>query len=135
MPPTAFPAKWLVLCTDGAGGDRRAPPSLSQRLCEVVRGPDVPETLSLLASGARVQCQSCDPSFPSPISLAENAGQALQTELLRHNEFTGTAAYISVTMLGYLNKPTQGKVKPSAVYLILRYFIPVGNIFSNYYCS
>ncbi|XP_023656384.2 arf-GAP with Rho-GAP domain, ANK repeat and PH domain-containing protein 1 [Paramormyrops kingsleyae] len=61
---------------------------LNQRLCEVVRGPDVPETLSLLASGARVQCQSCDPKFPSPISLAENAGQALQTELLRHNEFT-----------------------------------------------
>ncbi|XP_048839449.1 arf-GAP with Rho-GAP domain, ANK repeat and PH domain-containing protein 1 isoform X2 [Brienomyrus brachyistius] len=61
---------------------------MNQRLCEVVRGPDVAETLSLLASGARVQCQSGDPDSPSPIALAENAKQALQTELLRHNEYT-----------------------------------------------
>lgn len=30
-----------------------------------------------------------DPQSPSPILLAEKAGQALQTELLRLNEFTG----------------------------------------------
>ncbi len=51
-----------------------------QRLREVVCGADVEETLSLLCSGARVH---------STISEAESAGQALQTELLRHNEFVG----------------------------------------------
>ncbi|XP_036443855.1 arf-GAP with Rho-GAP domain, ANK repeat and PH domain-containing protein 1 isoform X1 [Colossoma macropomum] len=58
---------------------------LNQRLCEVVRGVDVEETLSLLCSGAKVQV---GPQSLSAISLAENAGQALQTELLRHNEYT-----------------------------------------------
>ncbi|KAG9266167.1 arf-GAP with Rho-GAP domain, ANK repeat and PH domain-containing protein 1-like isoform X1 [Astyanax mexicanus] len=57
---------------------------LNQRLCEVVCGVDVEETLCLLCSGAKVLT---DPQSPSAISIAENAGQALQTELLRHNEF------------------------------------------------
>ncbi|KAI4882270.1 hypothetical protein NFI96_027223 [Prochilodus magdalenae] len=58
---------------------------LNQRLCEVVCSVDVEETLLLLCSGAKVMT---DPKSPSAISLAENAGQALQTELLRHNEYT-----------------------------------------------
>ncbi|KAF7696609.1 arf-GAP with Rho-GAP domain, ANK repeat and PH domain-containing protein 2 [Silurus meridionalis] len=57
---------------------------LNQRLCEVVCGADVEETLSLLCSGAKVLGED----QTSAITLAENAGQALQTELLRHNEFT-----------------------------------------------
>ncbi|KAI1903107.1 hypothetical protein AGOR_G00023800 [Albula goreensis] len=64
---------------------------LNQRLCEVVIGPDVPETMSLLCSGARI-CG--DPQCPSPISLAEQAGQAMQTELLRHNEYTEAPEYV-----------------------------------------
>ncbi|XP_055797306.1 arf-GAP with Rho-GAP domain, ANK repeat and PH domain-containing protein 1-like [Salvelinus fontinalis] len=61
---------------------------LNKRLCEIVCGPNVPETMSLLCSGARVLCHSGDPQCSSPISLAERAGQAMQTELLRHNEYT-----------------------------------------------
>ncbi|KAK7144023.1 hypothetical protein R3I93_015010 [Phoxinus phoxinus] len=60
---------------------------LDQRLREVVCGPDVEETLSLLCSGARVLFSATDPAVPSAISVAEASGQALQTELLRHNEF------------------------------------------------
>ncbi|XP_066501445.1 arf-GAP with Rho-GAP domain, ANK repeat and PH domain-containing protein 1 isoform X2 [Hoplias malabaricus] len=52
---------------------------LNKRLCEVVRGADIEETLSLLCSGAKDL---------SALSLAEGSGQALQTELLRHNEYT-----------------------------------------------
>lgn len=51
----------------------------------MVSGPDVMETLSLLSSGARVLCRTPD----GPIALAEQAGQALQVEFLRHNEFLG----------------------------------------------
>ncbi|XP_043077034.1 arf-GAP with Rho-GAP domain, ANK repeat and PH domain-containing protein 1 isoform X2 [Puntigrus tetrazona] len=60
---------------------------LDQRLREVVCGADVEETLSLLCSGARVSCSGTDPELRSAIMEAESAGQALQTELLRHNEF------------------------------------------------
>ncbi|XP_029526027.2 arf-GAP with Rho-GAP domain, ANK repeat and PH domain-containing protein 1-like [Oncorhynchus nerka] len=66
---------------------------LNKRLCEIVCGPNVPETMSLLCSGARVLCHSGDPHCSSPISLAERAGQAMQTELLRHNEYTEPPAY------------------------------------------
>lgn len=60
---------------------------LDQRLREVVCGPAVEETVSLLCSGAKVSCSSSDPELKSAIAVAESAGQALQTELLRHNEF------------------------------------------------
>lgn len=60
-----------------------------QRLREVVCGPNVEETLSLLCSGARVSCISTDPKLQSAISVAESAGQGLQAELLRQNEFVG----------------------------------------------
>lgn len=39
-----------------------------------------------------VQVCPTDPQNPSPITLAQKAGQALQTELLRLNEFTGNRA-------------------------------------------
>ncbi|XP_062846204.1 arf-GAP with Rho-GAP domain, ANK repeat and PH domain-containing protein 1 [Trichomycterus rosablanca] len=55
---------------------------LNERLCAVVCGADVEETLSLLCSGAKVS----GGEGPSLITLAENAGQLLQAELLRHNE-------------------------------------------------
>ncbi|XP_041808379.1 arf-GAP with Rho-GAP domain, ANK repeat and PH domain-containing protein 1 [Chelmon rostratus] len=65
---------------------------MDQRLRQVVCGGDVEETMSLICSGAKV-CQS-DPQSPSPILLAERAGQALQTELLRANEYTEVPPYL-----------------------------------------
>ncbi|XP_010729768.3 arf-GAP with Rho-GAP domain, ANK repeat and PH domain-containing protein 1 isoform X1 [Larimichthys crocea] len=65
---------------------------MDQRLCQVVCGDDIEETMSLICSGAKV-CQS-DPQNPSPIMLAEKAGQALQTELLRLNEYTQVPPYL-----------------------------------------
>ncbi|XP_071369447.1 arf-GAP with Rho-GAP domain, ANK repeat and PH domain-containing protein 1-like [Centroberyx affinis] len=65
---------------------------LHQRLCEVVCGDDVEETMALLCSGAKV-CPS-DPQSPAPLQLAERAGQALQAELLRHNEYTDVPPYL-----------------------------------------
>ncbi|XP_020797435.2 arf-GAP with Rho-GAP domain, ANK repeat and PH domain-containing protein 1 [Boleophthalmus pectinirostris] len=59
---------------------------MDQRLREVVCGDDVDETLSLICSGAKVT--QTDLLSPAPIHLAERAGQALQVELLRLNEFT-----------------------------------------------
>ncbi|XP_052444746.1 arf-GAP with Rho-GAP domain, ANK repeat and PH domain-containing protein 1 isoform X2 [Carassius gibelio] len=67
---------------------------LDQRLREVVCGPDVEETLSLLCSGARVSCSITDPDLRSAISEAESAGQTLQTELLRHNEFVAAPDFV-----------------------------------------
>ncbi|XP_067279557.1 arf-GAP with Rho-GAP domain, ANK repeat and PH domain-containing protein 1 isoform X2 [Pseudorasbora parva] len=60
---------------------------LDQRLREVVCGPNVEETLSLLCSGARVSISATDPELQSAIIVAKSSGQALQTELLLHNEF------------------------------------------------
>ncbi|XP_061904994.1 mucin-5AC isoform X2 [Entelurus aequoreus] len=59
---------------------------MQQRMREVVCGSDVEETMALICSGAKV-CQS-DPQSPSPIQLAERAGQALQAEILKLNEYT-----------------------------------------------
>ncbi|XP_069572651.1 arf-GAP with Rho-GAP domain, ANK repeat and PH domain-containing protein 1 [Brachyistius frenatus] len=59
---------------------------MDQRLCQVVCSDDVEETMSLICSGSKVR-QSY-PQSPSPILLAERANQALQTELLRLNEYT-----------------------------------------------
>ncbi|XP_076026611.1 arf-GAP with Rho-GAP domain, ANK repeat and PH domain-containing protein 1 [Genypterus blacodes] len=69
-----------------------SPSLMQQRLCEVVCGPDVEETLSLLCSGAKV-CQS-DLLSPAPIQLAERAEQGLQVELLRLNEYTEIPSYL-----------------------------------------
>ncbi|XP_041111899.1 arf-GAP with Rho-GAP domain, ANK repeat and PH domain-containing protein 1-like [Polyodon spathula] len=66
----------------------RSQEQMHQRLCEVGVTADVSETLALLCSGARVSIHQGEPSQPSPISLAEQAGQAMQAELLRQNQFT-----------------------------------------------
>ncbi|XP_030602451.1 arf-GAP with Rho-GAP domain, ANK repeat and PH domain-containing protein 1 [Archocentrus centrarchus] len=62
------------------------PSMMEQRLYQVVCTDDVEETMSLICSGAKVS--SSDPQTPSLILLAERANQALQTELLRVNEYT-----------------------------------------------
>ncbi|XP_019747482.1 arf-GAP with Rho-GAP domain, ANK repeat and PH domain-containing protein 1 [Hippocampus comes] len=66
--------------------------AMQQRLREVVCGGDVEETFSLICSGSKV-CQT-DPLSPSAIQLAERAGQALQAELLRLNEYTEVPPYL-----------------------------------------
>ncbi|XP_041076208.1 arf-GAP with Rho-GAP domain, ANK repeat and PH domain-containing protein 1-like isoform X2 [Polyodon spathula] len=65
----------------------RSQEQMHQRLCEVGMTADVSETLALLCSGARVSIHQGEPYQPSPISLAEQAGQAMQAELLRQNQF------------------------------------------------
>ncbi|XP_077360520.1 arf-GAP with Rho-GAP domain, ANK repeat and PH domain-containing protein 1 isoform X2 [Festucalex cinctus] len=65
---------------------------MQQRLREVVCGGDVEETFSLICSGSKV-CQT-DPQNSSVIQLAERAGQALQAELLRLNEYTEFPPYL-----------------------------------------
>nr|XP_019963255.1 PREDICTED: arf-GAP with Rho-GAP domain, ANK repeat and PH domain-containing protein 1-like [Paralichthys olivaceus] len=60
---------------------------MDQRLREVVCTDDIDETMSLICSGAKVR--QSEPQSPSPILLAERAGHALQSELLRLNEYTG----------------------------------------------
>ncbi|XP_034088103.1 arf-GAP with Rho-GAP domain, ANK repeat and PH domain-containing protein 1-like isoform X1 [Gymnodraco acuticeps] len=69
-----------------------SPALMDQRLRQVVCGDDVEETMSLICSGAKV-CQT-DLLSPSPILLAERANQALQTELLRLNEYTDIPPYL-----------------------------------------
>ncbi|XP_029703988.1 arf-GAP with Rho-GAP domain, ANK repeat and PH domain-containing protein 1 isoform X2 [Takifugu rubripes] len=64
---------------------------MDQRLHVVVCGDNIEETMSLICSGAKV-CPT-DPQHPSAITLAEKSGQALQTELLRLNEFTEVPPY------------------------------------------
>ncbi|XP_034033447.1 arf-GAP with Rho-GAP domain, ANK repeat and PH domain-containing protein 1 [Thalassophryne amazonica] len=68
---------------------------MNQRLCEVVCGGDVEETMTLLCSGAKVR--PSDPQIPSPIHLAESAGQGLQVELLKINEFLEAPPYLPQT--------------------------------------
>lgn len=50
---------------------------------------DLAETQALLGCGAGVNCFSGDPEAPTPLALAEQAGQALQMEFLRNNRTTG----------------------------------------------
>ncbi|XP_026166081.1 arf-GAP with Rho-GAP domain, ANK repeat and PH domain-containing protein 1 [Mastacembelus armatus] len=82
-------------------------PLMDQRLREVVCSDDVEETMSLICSGAKV-CQS-DPQSPSPILLAERAGQGLQTELLRLNEFTEVPPYLPQAAQRRLGSATSGE--------------------------
>ncbi|XP_061485133.1 arf-GAP with Rho-GAP domain, ANK repeat and PH domain-containing protein 1 isoform X2 [Rhineura floridana] len=63
---------------------------LNKALCAAVTTSDLAETLSLLFCGAEVGCYSGDPSHPSPIALAEQAGQRLQMEFLLHNKTSET---------------------------------------------
>ncbi|XP_030010095.1 arf-GAP with Rho-GAP domain, ANK repeat and PH domain-containing protein 1 isoform X2 [Sphaeramia orbicularis] len=80
---------------------------MDQRLREVVCGDDIEETMSLICSGAKV-CQT-DLQSPSPIQVAERAGQALQTELLRLNEYIEVPPYRPQSANGRRDSPPSGE--------------------------
>ncbi|XP_057675990.1 arf-GAP with Rho-GAP domain, ANK repeat and PH domain-containing protein 1 isoform X2 [Corythoichthys intestinalis] len=80
---------------------------MQQRLREVVCGGDVEETLSLICSGSKV-CQT-DPQSPSVIQLAERAGQAMQAELLRLNEYTEMPPYLPKSVYQRTNSAPSGE--------------------------
>ncbi|KAJ6664792.1 hypothetical protein lerEdw1_005764 [Lerista edwardsae] len=63
---------------------------LNKALCAAVTTRDLAETLSLLFCGAEVNCDSGDPACPSPLALAEQAGQRLQVEFLLQNRTSET---------------------------------------------
>uniref|UniRef100_A0A673UZ26 ArfGAP with RhoGAP domain, ankyrin repeat and PH domain 1 n=1 Tax=Suricata suricatta TaxID=37032 RepID=A0A673UZ26_SURSU len=62
--------------------------TLIEALCAAVTTTDLAETQALLGCGAGVNCFSGDPEAPTPLALAEQAGQALQMEFLRNNRTT-----------------------------------------------
>uniref|UniRef100_A0A3Q2I4X6 ArfGAP with RhoGAP domain, ankyrin repeat and PH domain 1 n=1 Tax=Equus caballus TaxID=9796 RepID=A0A3Q2I4X6_HORSE len=59
--------------------------TLIEALCAAVTTTDLAETQALLGCGAGVSCFSGDPEAPTPLALAEQAGQTLQMEFLRNN--------------------------------------------------
>ncbi|XP_005380030.1 PREDICTED: arf-GAP with Rho-GAP domain, ANK repeat and PH domain-containing protein 1 isoform X3 [Chinchilla lanigera] len=61
---------------------------LDKALCAAVTTTDLAETQALLGCGAGVNCFSGDPEAPTPLALAEQAGQTLQMEFLRNNQTT-----------------------------------------------
>ncbi|XP_053780224.1 arf-GAP with Rho-GAP domain, ANK repeat and PH domain-containing protein 1 isoform X4 [Desmodus rotundus] len=61
---------------------------LDEALCAAVTTTDLAETQALLGCGAGVNCFSGDPEAPTPLALAEQAGQTLQMEFLRNNRTT-----------------------------------------------
>ncbi|XP_030055844.1 arf-GAP with Rho-GAP domain, ANK repeat and PH domain-containing protein 1 isoform X2 [Microcaecilia unicolor] len=91
---------------------------LNKALCAAVTTSDLAETQSLVFCGAEVGCFSGDPVHPSPIALAEDAGQRLQMEFLLQNRNSETprlelksnmdrqyyVARLSITHNGYLHK-------------------------------
>nr|XP_033803816.1 arf-GAP with Rho-GAP domain, ANK repeat and PH domain-containing protein 1 isoform X2 [Geotrypetes seraphini] len=91
---------------------------LNKALCAAVTTSDLAETQSLVFCGAEVGCFSGDPAHPSPITLAEDAGQRLQMEFLLQNrnseiprvelksnmEKQYYVARLSITHNGYLHK-------------------------------
>nr|XP_025866331.1 arf-GAP with Rho-GAP domain, ANK repeat and PH domain-containing protein 1 isoform X2 [Vulpes vulpes] len=62
--------------------------TLIEALCAAVTTTDLAETQALLGCGAGVNCFSGDPEAPTPLALAEQAGQTLQMEFLRNNRTT-----------------------------------------------
>nr|XP_034789208.1 arf-GAP with Rho-GAP domain, ANK repeat and PH domain-containing protein 1 isoform X2 [Pan paniscus] len=61
---------------------------LDKALCAAVTTTDLAETQALLGCGAGINCFSGDPEAPTPLALAEQAGQTLQMEFLRNNRTT-----------------------------------------------
>ncbi|KAI4894877.1 hypothetical protein NFI96_030305 [Prochilodus magdalenae] len=59
--------------------------ALNKALCAAVQSDDLMESLSLLFSGADINCSSGIPEFPSPLALAKHSGQGAQVELLQHH--------------------------------------------------
>ncbi|XP_077819777.1 arf-GAP with Rho-GAP domain, ANK repeat and PH domain-containing protein 1 isoform X3 [Macaca mulatta] len=62
--------------------------TLIEALCAAVTTTDLAETQALLGCGAGISCFSGDPEAPTPLALAEQAGQTLQMEFLRNNRTT-----------------------------------------------
>ncbi|XP_034789210.2 arf-GAP with Rho-GAP domain, ANK repeat and PH domain-containing protein 1 isoform X4 [Pan paniscus] len=62
--------------------------TLIEALCAAVTTTDLAETQALLGCGAGINCFSGDPEAPTPLALAEQAGQTLQMEFLRNNRTT-----------------------------------------------
>nr|XP_015197062.1 PREDICTED: arf-GAP with Rho-GAP domain, ANK repeat and PH domain-containing protein 1 isoform X4 [Lepisosteus oculatus] len=62
--------------------------ALDNALCINVQSDDVLETLSLVFCGANVNCDTGNPDFPTPISLAQSYDQKLQVEFLTQNRNT-----------------------------------------------
>uniref|UniRef100_A0A8D2D918 ArfGAP with RhoGAP domain, ankyrin repeat and PH domain 1 n=1 Tax=Sciurus vulgaris TaxID=55149 RepID=A0A8D2D918_SCIVU len=60
--------------------------TLIEALCAAVTTSDLAETQALLGCGAGVNCFSGDLQAPTPLALAEQAGQTLQMEFLRNNQ-------------------------------------------------
>lgn len=84
-PPDSLPHWPLTL----AWADPALRPPSSQALCAAVTTTDLAETQALLGCGAGVNCFSGDPEAPTPLALAEQAGQTLQMEFLRNNRTMG----------------------------------------------
>uniref|UniRef100_A0A8C9DK03 Arf-GAP with Rho-GAP domain, ANK repeat and PH domain-containing protein 1 n=1 Tax=Prolemur simus TaxID=1328070 RepID=A0A8C9DK03_PROSS len=61
---------------------------LDKALCAAVTTTDLAETQALVGCGAGISCFSGDPEAPTPLALAEQAGQTLQMEFLRNNRTT-----------------------------------------------
>ncbi|KAB0399167.1 hypothetical protein E2I00_003554 [Balaenoptera physalus] len=77
---------------------------LDKALCAAVTTSDLAETQALLGCGAGVNCFSGDPEVPTPLALAEQAGQTLQMEFLRNNrttEFSRRWCVLSDGVLSY----------------------------------
>ncbi|OWK18090.1 hypothetical protein Celaphus_00009204 [Cervus elaphus hippelaphus] len=72
---------------------------LDKALCAAVTTSDLAETQALLGCGAGVNCFSGDPEAPTPLALAEQAGQTLQMEFLRNNRTTEVPRLDSVRPL------------------------------------
>ncbi|XP_069409078.1 arf-GAP with Rho-GAP domain, ANK repeat and PH domain-containing protein 1 isoform X2 [Ovis canadensis] len=72
---------------------------LDKALCAAVTTSDLAETQALLGCGAGVNCFSGDPKAPTPLALAEQAGQTLQMEFLRNNRTTEAPRLDSVRPL------------------------------------
>uniref|UniRef100_A0A8C7EW16 ArfGAP with RhoGAP domain, ankyrin repeat and PH domain 1 n=1 Tax=Neovison vison TaxID=452646 RepID=A0A8C7EW16_NEOVI len=73
--------------------------TLIEALCAAVTTTDLAETQALLGCGAGVNCFSGDPEAPTPLALAEQAGQILQMEFLRNNRTTEVPRLDSVKPL------------------------------------
>ncbi|KAL6463033.1 hypothetical protein MHYP_G00274240 [Metynnis hypsauchen] len=81
--------------------------ALNNALCAAVQSDDLMESLSLLFSGADVNCSSGIPQFPSPLALAKHSGQTEQVELLQHHlrsDAVGSEVTSAHSQSGYLFK-------------------------------
>eukprot|EP00069_Balaena_mysticetus_P000637 bmy_03674T0 len=78
---------------------------LDKALCAAVTTSDLAETQALLGCGAGVNCFSGDPEVPTPLALAEQAGQTLQMEFLRNNRTTAQVGARGTPLDGEHDQP------------------------------